>query len=105
MNKLHVKKDDSVVILSGKDVAKRARFLRPAPKEQGHRRGQNIVTNSQAPRAGEPGGIIKAEGRSTPPRSMLFSPFLPKSHQSRPKVWRCTITRPAKVRRDLLREE
>ena len=64
MNKLHVKKDDTVVVLSGKDKGKQGKVLEVSPKEQkvivDH---VNMVTKHVKPRKmGEAGGIVKAEG-------------------------------------------
>ena len=64
MNKLHVKKDDTVVVLSGKDKGKQGKVLEVSPKEQkvivDH---INMVTKHVKPRKmGEAGGIVKAEG-------------------------------------------
>ena len=64
MNKLHVKKDDTVVVLSGKDKGKQGKVLDVSPKEQkvivDH---INMVTKHVKPRKmGEAGGIVKAEG-------------------------------------------
>ena len=64
MNKLHVKKGDTVLILSGKNRGKKGKVLEVSPKE-----GKvivekaNMVTKHIKPkRQGEPGGRIEAEG-------------------------------------------
>ena len=64
MNKLHIKRDDTVVILSGKDKGKKGKVLETSPKEQKVIvEGVNMVTKHVKPRrAGEPGGIVSAEG-------------------------------------------
>lgn len=64
MNKLHVKKGDTVVILSGKDKGKKGKVLEASPKEQKLIvEGLNMVTKHVKPRKqGDAGGIIKAEG-------------------------------------------
>ncbi|MEG0752235.1 MAG: 50S ribosomal protein L24 [Angelakisella sp.] len=64
MNKLHVKKGDTVVILSGKDKGKKGKLLEVSPKEQKVIvEGLNMVTKHVKPRKqGDAGGIIKAEG-------------------------------------------
>ena len=64
MSKVHVKKGDTVVILSGKDKGKQGKVLEVSPKEQkvivDH---INMVTKHVKPRKmGEAGGIVKAEG-------------------------------------------
>lgn len=64
MNKLHVKKGDTVVILSGKDKGKKGKIMEVSPKEQKLIvEGLNMVTKHVKPRKqGDAGGIIKAEG-------------------------------------------
>ena len=62
-DKLHVKKDDTVVVISGDDKGKKGKVLTVSPKE---RKvivdGVNIVTKHAKPRRqGEAGGIVKAE--------------------------------------------
>ena len=63
MNKMSIKKDDLVVVLSGKDKGKQGKVLEVMPKE-----GKvvvekiNMVSRHQKPRKqGEQGGIIKKE--------------------------------------------
>ena len=64
MNNLHVRKDDKVVILSGKDVGRTGRVLATEPKTgMVLVEGVNIVSRHTKPRRqGEEGGIIKREG-------------------------------------------
>ena len=64
MNKLHVKKDDQIVVLSGKDKGKQGKVLEVSPKEgKVIVEGLNMVTKHVKPRrAGQAGGIVKAEG-------------------------------------------
>lgn len=64
MSKLHVKKGDTVLVLSGKNRGKQGKVLEVSPKE-----GKvivektNMVTKHVKPRRqGEPGGRIEAEG-------------------------------------------
>ena len=62
--KLHVKKDDTVIVISGDDKGKKGKVLTVSPKE---RKvivdGVNIVTKHAKPRKqGESGGIMKVEG-------------------------------------------
>ena len=64
MNKLHVKKDDTVVVISGDDKGKKGKVLKVSPAE---RKvivdGVNVVTKHAKPRKqGEAGGIMKVEG-------------------------------------------
>lgn len=62
--KLHVKKDDTVVVISGDDKGKKGKVLKVSPTE---RKvivdGVNVVTKHAKPRRqGEAGGIMKVEG-------------------------------------------
>ena len=63
-NKLHVKKDDTVLILSGDDKGKQGKVLQVSPKEgKVIVEGINMIKKHVKPRqAGEQGGIIEAEG-------------------------------------------
>ena len=63
MNKVHVKKGDTVIILSGKDKNKKGKVLEVSPTERKVIiEGCNMVTKHVKPRRmGEPGGIVKAE--------------------------------------------
>jgi len=60
---MHVKKDDIVVVLSGKDKGKKGKVLAAFPKEgKLIVEGVNVATKHQKPRKqGEEGGIIKTE--------------------------------------------
>ena len=64
MNNLHVKTGDTVVMLSGKDKAKKGKVLQVAPGEKKVIvEGLNMVTKHVKPRKqGDPAGILKAEG-------------------------------------------
>ena len=63
MNNVHVKRDDNVVILSGRDKGKQGKVLQVSPSEQKVIvEGCNIVSkHMKSRRMGDPGGIIKAE--------------------------------------------
>ena len=63
-NKLHVKKNDTVVVISGDDKGKKGKVLTVSPEEKKVIvEGVNIVTKHAKPRRqGEAGGIIKVEG-------------------------------------------
>ena len=63
MNNLHVKKGDTVVINAGADKGKKGKVLEAFPSENKVVvEGVNLRTKHVKPRkAGEPGGIIKAE--------------------------------------------
>ena len=60
MNKIHVKKGDTVIVLSGKDKGKKGKVLAVSPAEQKVIvEGINMVTKHVKPRRmGEPGGIV-----------------------------------------------
>ena len=64
MNKVHVKSGDTVMIISGKDRGKKGKVLEVSPKEgKVIVEGRNIMTKHLKPRkAGDPAGIVKAEG-------------------------------------------
>ncbi|MDE6269142.1 MAG: 50S ribosomal protein L24 [Muribaculaceae bacterium] len=63
MSKLHIKKGDTVYVLSGEDRGKTGRVLEvQAAKERAIVEGVNIVSKSAKPSAKHPqGGIIKME--------------------------------------------
>ena len=62
-NKLHIKKDDTVIVISGKDKGKKGKVLSVgATKRTVLVEGVNLVTkHTKARRAGETGGIVKQE--------------------------------------------
>ena len=62
-NKVHVKTNDTVVILSGKDKGKKGKVLEVSPTEgKIIVEGLNMVTKHVKPRRmGESGEIVKAE--------------------------------------------
>ena len=62
-NNLHVKKDDTVLIISGNDRGKKGKVLEVSPKEgKVIVEGLNMVKKHVKPRKmGETGGIIDAE--------------------------------------------
>ncbi len=64
IKKIHVKKGDTVMVMSGKDKGKKGKVLEVSPKEgKVIVEGVNIVTKHVKPRKqGEQGGIVKAEG-------------------------------------------
>jgi large subunit ribosomal protein L24 len=64
MNSLHVKKGDEVMVISGKDKGKKGKVLEVSPKEgKIIVEDRNIVTKHVKPKkAGQLGGIVKAEG-------------------------------------------
>ena len=74
MNKLHVKKDDTVIVISGDDRGKKGKVLEVSPKEgKIIVKGINIVTRHVKPRKqGEEGGIVKVEGAMYASKVMLY---------------------------------
>lgn len=64
MNTMHVKKGDTVVVLSGKEKGKRGKVLTASPKKGTVIvEGVNMITCHTKPRRqGEQGGIVKREG-------------------------------------------
>lgn len=61
--KVHVKTNDTVVVLSGKDKGKKGKVLQVSPKEgKVIVEGLNVATKHVKPRRqGEQGGIVEAE--------------------------------------------
>ena len=62
---LRIRRDDEVVVISGKDRGKTGRVLRVDPgRDRVFVEGLNIVKRHQRPRPGsaEPGGVIEREG-------------------------------------------
>lgn len=76
MNKIHVKKDDIVLVLSGKDRGKKGKVIAVSPKEKKLIiEGLNMVTKHVKPRrAGDAGGIVKAEGAMYASKVQLVCP-------------------------------
>ena len=74
MNKLHVRKDDMVVILSGKDKGKKGKVLETSPKEQKLIvEGVNMITKHVRPRsAQQQGGRVTQEGAFYASKAMLY---------------------------------
>ena len=63
MSKLHIKKDDTVIVLTGSDKGKSGRVLKVLVEEQrAIVEGKNMVSKSTKPSAKNPqGGIVKQE--------------------------------------------
>ena len=63
MSKLHIKKGDSVIVLTGEDKGKQGKVLKVLVKEQrAFVEGINLVSKSTKPSAKNPqGGIVKQE--------------------------------------------
>ena len=76
MNKLNVKKGDTVVVISGKDKGKQGKILIAYPeKERVVVQNANMITKHVKPRRqGEPGGRIEKEGTIHVSNVMLVCP-------------------------------
>ena len=76
MTKLHVKKGDTVKVLSGKDKGKQGKILRAIPaKERVVVEGVNIVKKAQRPTQQNPqGGITTMEAPLNVSNVMLVCP-------------------------------
>jgi large subunit ribosomal protein L24 len=75
-SKLHIKKGDNVVVLSGNDKTKTGKVLEIlTDKSRAIVEGINMVTKHQKPSAGKPeGGIKKMEGTIHISNLMLLEP-------------------------------
>ena len=76
IKKIHVKKDDKVIVISGKDKGKKGKVLSANPKTgKVIVEGVNIVTKHIKPRRmGEPGGLVKAESALYADKVQLVCP-------------------------------
>lgn len=76
INRLHIKKDDTVMVLWGKDKGKMGKVLRVFPKDRKVIvSGVNIVKRHQRPtRQYQHGGIIEKEGAIYVDKLMLVCP-------------------------------
>jgi len=78
----HIRKDDTVIVISGKDSGKTGRVLRTEPrKRRVFVEGLNIVKRHQRPRSvkdtqkgAQAGGIIEKEGPIDVSNVMLLEP-------------------------------
>ncbi|WP_082053452.1 50S ribosomal protein L24 [Gordoniibacillus kamchatkensis] len=75
-NKLHVKKDDTVFVISGKDKGKKGRVLEAYPRENRVLvEGVNMIKKHQKPNQANPqGGIISKEAPIHVSNVMLIDP-------------------------------
>ena len=64
MKKMHVRRDDTVIVISGDDKGVKGKVIAVSPEEgKVIVEGVNIVSKHQKPRRqGETGGILKVEG-------------------------------------------
>ena len=64
MAKLKIKKDDNVVVISGRDKGKQGKVLRVFPaEERAVVQGVHIARRHSKPSMGDPGGIVEKELR------------------------------------------
>jgi large subunit ribosomal protein L24 len=62
MAKLKIKKDDNVVVISGRDKGKQGKVLRVFPaEERAVVQGVHIARRHSKPSMGDPGGIVEKE--------------------------------------------
>ena len=76
MNKVHVKKDDTVIVISGDDTGKKGKVIAVSPKEgKVLVEGANIIHKHVKPRKqGETGGIVDTEGAMYASKVALYCP-------------------------------
>ena len=76
MNKLHVKKDDTVVVISGDSKGTQGKVIATSPEEgKVIVAGANIVSkHTKARRQGETSSIVKTEGAIYASKVMLVCP-------------------------------
>ena len=88
MNKMSIRKDDLVVVLSGKDKGKQGKVLEVMPKEgKVVVEGINMVTCHVKPRRqGEEGGIVKREAAIAACKVMRVCPKCGKPTRPASKV-------------------
>jgi len=76
MSKLHVKRDDTVIVISGDDKGAKGKVVEVAPKEgKVIVEGLNVVKKHMKPRkAGDPSGIIETESAIYASKVQLVCP-------------------------------
>ena len=101
MNKLNVKKGDTVVVISGKDKGKQGKILVAYPeKERVVVQNANMITKHVKPRRqGEPGGRIEKEGTIHVSNVMLVCPKCGKPTRVGHKVEEVEISGKKKMKR------
>ncbi len=85
---MHVKKDDYVIVLSGKDKNKKGKILHSYPKKNRVTvEGVNVIKKHQKPSYANPdGGIIKKEGPIHASNVLLFCENCEKGVRTRAKI-------------------
>ena len=86
--KFHVKKDDIVVVLTGKDRGKSGKILKVIPKKQRVIvEGVNLIKKHQKPTQANPeGGIITKEASIHISNVLIFCPKCGKGVRTRKKI-------------------
>ena len=86
--KFHVKKDDTVVVLTGKDRGKSGKILKVIPKKQRVIvEGVNLIKKHQKPTQANPeGGIITKEAPIHISNVLIFCPKCGKGVRTRKKI-------------------
>ena|SRR5688572_25984363 len=75
INKMKVKKGDTVIVIAGKDKGKRGEVLRSIPADwRVIVQGVNVVKRHTRPAAGQPGGIVEKEASIHVSNVMLVDP-------------------------------
>ena len=88
MSKVHVKRDDTVIIISGDDKGKKGKVLEVSPKEgKIIVQGVNMVKKHVKPRSAEQaGGIIDAEAAFYACKAQLYCSKCKKATRAQYKV-------------------
>ena len=107
MNKMSIKKDDTVVVITGKDKGKQGKVLTVIPKE-----GKvvvekiNLVSRHTKPRKqGDEGGIIQKEAPMYACKVHARLPQVRQAHPRRPASYWRTARRSASARSAALKSE
>ena len=88
MEKLHIKRDDTVVVISGNSKGTRGKVIAAAPEEgKVIVAGANIVSkHTKARRQGENSSIVKTEGAIYASKVQLYCPKCDKGVRSKVQV-------------------
>ena len=85
--KLHVKKGDTVMVVTGKDKSKTGKILRLLPKKDGVLvEGLNIVKRHTRARGNEAGGIVEKEASIHISNVMLYCGTCKKAVRTKSKI-------------------
>ena len=84
MNKVHVRRDDTVIVISGDDKGAKGKVIAVSPDEH---KGVNVQTKHMKPRKqGEAGGVIKVEGAMHADKVALYCSNCKAGRRSKIKV-------------------